>query len=295
MPDPHRGAAGRPISDRQIRDGLVVHALAASASHRPIAATRSSAGAYAFHSLPGLHSAEYPDERVVPVESRDYVVTVEDRLGRYLPVAFGLKLPLGYRGLFVDGGLTSSGSPPSPPDGTGPGAYLFSAPSRSVPPNMAPVRADLLDATTGRPAGHAVLEIEIGGLRSFGLADDQGRVLVLLPFPVVDRLRWTSPPTSPPGAVTSQGWQVTASVRYEPSALSRALIDNEDVGESWRALPSLGSIMRQSQGSIERAVASPPVLEGSITEELLFGKELELRSIDPASVSPLPQLLIHPA
>src|SRR4051812_19305660 len=133
--------------DRPVEDGLVV--VAWPAEH-PAASTRAiltASGVYAFHGLPGLRSFEYPDAGQPPASpppARRFVVAVDDRLGRFVPVVFQVDLP--YLGIFP----TESGSSP---DGRPPGFYLFASANSQATAGLAVLRADLVDSS-GAEAAH---------------------------------------------------------------------------------------------------------------------------------------------
>jgi hypothetical protein len=143
----------------------------------------------------------------------------------------------------------------SPPAGTVP---LFSLPSRPYPPGTAAVRAELIDAITGGPAAHAVLEVSADGIATArGIADERGRVLVLLPYPEPP---WHGP--SPPAGsrpLSAQTWRVELAVRYSPLSPPEP--------------PDLCAVLAQPHAG--------PVVDA----ELAFGRELVLNNplvIQPA-------------
>jgi hypothetical protein len=131
-----------------------------------------------------------------------FVIEVVDPLDRFLSCTFDAELPTS--GLF-----NSVKSPPR--FAIGPaisGVPLFSAPARSVPANMAVVRADLIDIQTQKPAKWAVLEVRIDEQPpAWGLADDQGRVVVILPYPTPLDSYVSSPLGSPPGFRRPEPWR----------------------------------------------------------------------------------------
>ncbi len=253
-----------------IANTLSVHAWRSGGSSPPVPAVRSPGGVYSFHGLPDQAAAEKPaaserfPERVGP--PRDYVVAVDDPSGTYLPVAFTVTLPLGYRGEFL--GATAA----SPPVENG-RAYLFAAPGRLAPPGLVAIRADLVDAVTEEPAAWATLSATLLGESSLGIANQDGRVLVLLQLPTPDRLQQGSPPVG--GAPAS--WPVTLSARWEPNALRYPFAGGGDLDPDWATRPSLKSILdEQGAATIWTADVSAPVDEW--TETLVHGQELVLRT-----------------
>src|SRR5262249_11364033 len=90
---------------------------------------------------------------------------------------------------------------------------LFSAPSRPVPGPLAAVRTQLVELGSERPAAWALLTVSIdGGGPGTGLADANGRVAVLFPYP--DRPRPTL--ASPPQPTNDFRWTVKLTAYYVP-------------------------------------------------------------------------------
>jgi hypothetical protein len=261
--------------DLPVEDGLVVHAWLRGGGRPPARAVRSPGGVYGFHPLPG-HPAALPLPQPgaagdPPVLAGDYVIAVDDPAGRYLPAAFTVSLPLGYPGEFL-----SSGSE-SPPAARG-RAYLFSAPTRPVPAGAAAIRADLEDADTGGPAAWAVLHGTVAGRSLRAVADAEGRALLLLPVPKVDRLQLGSPPGAGQGTPAGHAWPLTLAVRYQPTALRRPFAGAADVDPRWRDRPSLKSILdEQAPALVWTEEGQPPV--GDWTADLVYAEPLTLRTL----------------
>lgn len=248
-------ATDRPVSGR-----LRVTARS-SGGGRAVEAYRTASGAYAFGLLPGLRAYSYPGDETPPAP-RELWVEIVDLEGRFLPVSHRVTVP------------RDAGSPP------GGSAlvefYLFSAPSRPVPPGVAVVRADLVEPLAGpapAPAAHAVVEVEVGGATHFGVADAAGRAVVFLPYPAVSVTLSGSPPSGE-SSLGSQVWDATVRVRYEPGA--RRTRPGSDV-------PELASLFAQGLATW----GSPPSLERPAV--LRYGDDLVLRSGDgPLAISPAP-------
>jgi hypothetical protein len=257
--------------DTPVEAPLAVHAWPAGTAHAPVRAVRSPGGVYAFHALPGQRAAQKPaDDEERPEsagEPREYAVAVDDPSGRYQPAAFGVTLPLGYRGEFLAG--DPDASPPRP---TG-RAYLFPAATRPVPPGLAAIRADLVDIDTGEPAAWAVLSATVAGVTRTAIADERGRALVLVPWPTPERLRQGSPPVDPHAAA----WPVTLSVRWEPEALRFPFPARAGIPPAWTARPSLKSVLDGQRGALAWPdEAGAPAAEW--TDTLVHGRELVLRT-----------------
>lgn len=264
--------------DVPVTEPLTVHAWLRGSLYPPTRAVRASNGIYAFHALPGQADAERPargeehPERVGP--EREYAIAVDDPAGRYLPVAFTVTLPLGYRGVFLEPADTTAASPPAPLGR----AYLFPAVGRPAPRGIAAIHATLVDeATVGstdvRPAAWAVLTATLGGEAYTGIADAEGRVVVMLPFPTPERLRQGSPPVD----TREASWPVTLSAAWEPAALRYPFPARGELNPAWADRPSLKSILyEQGPAPVRVDESEAPVLEW--TETLVHGRELVLRT-----------------
>lgn len=257
--------------DLPVADSLSVHAWPAGTAYPPLRAVRSPGGVYAFHGLPGQRAAERPADDEEHPESagtpREYAIAVDDPAGRYQPAAFSVTLPLGVRGEFLSVG---DGSSPPRPGGR---AYLFSAASRQVPPGLAAIRADFVDEATGAPAAWAVLTATVGAVTRTAIADEQGRALVLVPFPTPERLRQGSPPADPHTAT----WPVSLAVRWDPPALRYPFPAREGMNPAWAARPSLKSILDEQRAALVWTdEGQAPAAEW--TETLVHGQELVLRT-----------------
>jgi hypothetical protein len=274
--------------DTPVTDSLEVSAYLKDSAYPPVAAFRTTTGAYAFQGLPCLRSIEYPSSVPSPVSSPQptfsFVITVADRLRRFLPMVFGVDLPLPYRGLFLSGDI------PSPEDAAA-RAYLFSAPTRTVVTGMAAVRADLWDHEANAPAAFAALRVQVDGNVWLGMADENGRALVAFPYPLLQRLSLGSPPGSGQGTLTSMGWPMTIGIQYGPGALSFLLQNTPFVQWPWSTTPSVKSILEAQPDALVWMTASgPPVTQWA--GQLTYGQELILRTTPNDSSAPAGYLSI---
>jgi hypothetical protein len=222
---------------------------------------------FVLHDLPGLRASALGAGDapfwVSPPAAGVFTFEVVDRLGRFLPFQFEAPVPT--RRLFTE----TCGLPPAPPDDLVEGIPLFSTPARIVPPGTAVARADLWDTVADAPAAWAVLEVgEPGGQVVRGIADREGRVAVLLPYP--------EPPwhgsSPPPGgrSLSDQTWSLDVAVRYSPHEGSPPLPDPAS-----GIPPDLCTVLRQRPGTL-LAGASPAAPLTSAT--LAFGRELVMRT-----------------
>jgi hypothetical protein len=189
--------------------GLNVEVFARANPRARVLAPVNASGVYVAHHLPAAPPAdprdfEFADREpdvLWPAPTGAYRVEVTDPDGRFLPIAFDADLPA--RGLFT--WLAPFLSPPqpvalpgdagSPPPLLIERVPLFSAPSRPVPQPLAVVYAQLREMGTGRDAAWCLLTVSVDGIvRGVGLADAQGRIAVMFPYPEPPRQSLASPP-----------------------------------------------------------------------------------------------------
>jgi hypothetical protein len=235
-----------------LADGLEIDV---SLRTRPEISTRAfinRSGIYCATGLPGLRQFESAakDEEAWTAALRLYRIEIHDPQDRFLPIAFDAELPV--RGLFEN--ISFLMSPPaaipmfgSPPALLIEGVPLFSTPSRPTPEPFAVVRAQLRELSSERPASWCLVTVSVDAkVRGMGLADRDGRVAVLFPYP--DRPRPTL--TSPPFANNDFRWNVELTAYYEPRPLDTPA----------PVIADLAAIFAQldSPRPLYRSVASPP-------------------------------------
>jgi hypothetical protein len=260
------------VTGRVVADGLEV-----LETTRGIRLLPGRSGVFVLHELPGLRATTFGsgDDAfwASPPGSAEIGFTVVDTTRQFLPFAFSTDVPV--RGLFAE----DCGLEASPPAAVVGGVPLFSAPSRIAPAGIAAVRADLWDVDADAPAAWAVLEVSAGtGPVYRGVADANGRTVVLLPYP--------EPPwhgsSPPPGShsLSEQTWPLTIGVRYAPSQASPPLPT-----PSPDAVPDLCAVLTQPAGTL-LAADSPSTALGS--QLLVFGRELVLRTPGQSVLHVLP-------
>lgn len=242
-----------PVADCQIVDGLQVTARAAMGVPRKFPSIRTRGSVYSFSNLPGLYDVEtglvLPEDAVTNGNQRQFIIEINDRLSRYLDVAFTVALPLAYRGLFLsDGGG-------SPMENSPKGFYLYPAPNRRLAGHYAQVRGHLLNPLTGQPAAHALVRVVTeSGESWFGIADDAGQFMVAMPFPDLSAGFGGSPATSQV-PLHQQNWNVDLEVAYSPATLTR--LPGTDT-------PGYTSILNQTTANI--FLSDPEVSASTVTQ-----------------------------
>jgi len=230
---------------------------------QPDAVTRGvvgPSGIVSFHELSVLRDLEYPAAGSGPASIPSgvtHLVMLEDTESRFLPAVFSVQLP-----------LDPSGMTPPLLD-----VPVFSAPTRPITSGFAAIRCDLRDDATGEPVPYAALRVDVGAMSGLGIADEQGRVLVLVQTPVVDRLRLGSPPGTGQGALGHQTWPITVRVFALPGPLA---LDRPRLPPPWDSLPSVKTLLTEQPQVPVFQVAGTSAAEWSGT--LIAGRELVLRT-----------------
>jgi hypothetical protein len=223
------------------------------------------------------HPLNDPDRRVEACANRHdvfavrdaaVVVEVHDLADRFLPFTW---TPL-------------TGSPPEAAHGVRV-LPLFSAPTRLLPGGMGVLRAQLQEPD-GTPAAAALLEVDPPGLPPLrGMADQRGRVVVVVPYP--------SPEAGPvvPGSPMTQpaaGAQLAAQSWLLPL---RAAYGRIQPANSGAFVPDLDLALAQPPAVVWADVARTTPLTSFA---LRFGREAVLTSTDTSGPGRLSELLIQP-
>jgi hypothetical protein len=109
-----------------------------------------------------------------------------------------------------------------------------------------------------------------------GIADDQGRAMVMTPYPLVDRLRLGSPPGSGQGSITGQSWNLTVQVLYTPSKFAFPLANQSGVVWPFTVTPNLKGILEDQKPATIWTNSMTP--GAKLTATLNLGQNLVLRS-----------------
>jgi hypothetical protein len=266
-----------------ISDSLVVQAWQKGTSGPKLTALASPlSGVYGFRTLPGLGDFEVgrrpasdwcgpaPDTSP-PSDIRasgaiygwvtadeyeakaNFIVTVEDRLGRFLPQSLSMCLP---KEKLIE-------------------VPLFSSPARPVLPGLGIIRGELA-TPAGIPAGWGLVTAILGDRNYVTEADARGMFVIFVPyarFPVLQNGGF------PQGNVLIDqlAWDVTIQVAYEPS---------KQLFIAGVAAPDSLSILQQGSATVYGQVGTPLV---ELQTKIYFGQELVVRTgdlsqllIDPA-------------
>ena len=276
------------VTARAVGQGLTVEVYPVGQPYRRMASFLTVGGFHAFQGLPGLHDVESGAVDLDTAPRRPFVIEVSDAMGnRFLAFSITTELPV--RGLFaLDIGPT--GSPLAAAPSAVPAVPLFSAPNRAVLAGLAVVRADLWDAVGEAPANGALLEVTAPGLAPvLGMADEQGRVAVMLPYPEPPNPLVTlgSPLASSPLAASPLAGSAKPLTQQEWTVGLRAYYERRPPAD----FPDLATALRQRQANLW---ADSARLRPLTDATLMFGQELIVRT-DANTLDPQSQLLITAA
>jgi hypothetical protein len=218
----------------------------------PRRAVRTPSGVLALHGLPGLAEAERgtgePAYWYHPPVERGYRVTLRDLQSRYLPMCLDVRAP--FPGLYRPSCAF--------PELDAPVVPVFSSCARFTPSGFATVRAQL-ELDSGGPAAWARLDLFLpdGGVAR-GVADAEGRVAVLFPYP--------EPPVPPTGPIAAASWTVQLDAHWGRGAPRQPVA-------AARTLPELCDVLQQRPA---RLLADG---QHDLTHALLtFGRQLVLHT-----------------
>lgn len=259
-------------------DGLQVEVFARSTPRVRKPMRPNPSGVYVGHAVPGLRDFEFADAdppqlwAAAEAALRACRIEVRDPFGRFLPLAFDVNLPV--QGLLTWNApwfsppqpIVLPGTPGSPPQLMLQRIPLFSAPSRGVPDAQAAVYAQMRGTSSGVPAAWALLGVTIEGQRcGLGLADAQGRVAVIFPYPEPARRALASPPE----ARNDFSWPVELEVFWSQDSPPAPV----------PAIPDLSDVLAQlnTPGSVDDLISSP-----SASRRLAYRVPLTARTLGAA-------------
>lgn len=260
------------FSGAPVNTGLEVWAWPEGTPTLRVPMRRAGSGAYAAHGLPGLRVFEagagddaFWETWRAPANKRVFVVEARDSLSRFLPVRARVEVPAR--------GLAEPLSPALLPADRGPGVPLFSAPTRMAPATAATIRGHLFDRSARHPASWAIVDAKLDGrVIAHGMADGDGQLLLLFPYPE-PQSSWISPPPASPASpprrpLADQSWPIDIEVRYDRT-LPR------------HAAPDVGDALAQHPAGLLADAASPSLPLTQIT--LQYGSAAVLRTADTTS------------
>lgn len=272
------------LTDGRVTDGLAATAYPVRGPRSPVRGRRTPSGVIAFHGLPGLREAEYPDPEGEPGDlpsqpSAEFDILIQDARGRFNDSVVRITAPL--LGLatasdaLADCSMVAWSFPADSP------LFLFSSPSRSLPPGVGAIRAQIFGRVTGTeehrvPAAYAVVKAVVAGHQWLGVADGTGTALVPVQYPAFGGGFSGSPAESiPPGThgtpTATQLWPATIEVWSQPDALEYA---------EGLTTPRLGSVLCQPTAGVWLDTADPAP-QPDLTTELAYGRDLILVTADP--------------
>jgi hypothetical protein len=275
---------------------LTVAAVSLARPGRLLRLSVNPSGVYVLQGVPGLRDFEFGEgdeafwsQMPPPVP---YVLAVSDPQRRFLPFSVEVDVPT--QGVF----RWACGPQASPPEPGSSDIPLFSAMGRRAPEGLAAIYAELFDPLADQPAAWAVLEIAYeGAVLGRGIADANGRVLVLVAYPPpVDFLPLS--PVSTGAAHWQQEWTLGVRVGYAPDVFAGVgSLGSPSVsplpGRAREGVPELCAALSQldlAPARVWRDAARTALL----TEAALrFGHDLVLRSSDAGKL--LPRLFVAPA
>ncbi|HEY2031753.1 MAG TPA: hypothetical protein VGH20_21320 [Myxococcales bacterium] len=283
-------------SGRVVADSLTVTAWPSAEPSRAVPLFRNAGNAFCLFDAPGLREESFGEGDAAYFASLarriDFTFEVSDLAARFLPFRASVTLPS--RGLYRLG----CGSPPSPvalPAGSeADGVPLFSGPARPATANSVVLRAELWDATLGKPAAWAMLEAQTPGAALRGepkvraLADHRGCVALHFPLPDeqdFDGGSFDSPSGSSGAPLGARTWTVNVSARYGRIAQAPDTVRRIDP-----PIPDLCAAISQPQASLWNQLNALPL--GTVS--MRFGQETSLASVDPGAAPPSVVLVTAP-
>jgi len=276
------------LTNQVIADGLQVKAqrLSADRSQRlgkPVFGRATPSGTIAFF---GLTSGERPiDPDQSPWEpgipKEDVVIDLVDRSNRFLPMSFVVQVP--FKGVFRGQG---DGFHPEAIAEEALGVQLWSAPTRPIPPGMAVIRTQIVigDGVDAPPAVNALAQVRAAaspaaGFDYYGLTDDRGVVLLLIPYPPIPD---PSTPDTPYPPLVQQTFPLTLTVYHASNLAQLPGSDRLDLEAVLNQPPVDIAIHRTEAGGLTFGDELPITLQ--FGRPLIFGTALNAEGTEMESV-----------
>jgi len=208
---------------------------------------------------------------------KSFIVEVFDHESRFQPFQFTLKLP-------VKGIYQWENVPSVSPSKNLSSIPLYSAPTRARLGGMSVIRAELRESLE-KAASFAVLEARFNGsLIARGIADRDGRIVLMFPALSPQNNPFTSPPSDATRiSLADQKWNLDLTLKYEPRIFQTSPPLSTATDEE--VLPDLRLVLAQATG---RLWADAEKTESLSTAVLQIGKDLILRSRAAPLLSPMP-------
>lgn len=257
-----------------IGDDLNVEAYPEGLPARRVTAQPNRRGIYVFTHLPGLRAFEHSgrlDPWLDAPVGRRFAVEVWDRQARYLPCRLVLEAPR--RGVFDGEPLAS------PLADARDSVPMFPSPTRSIPAGFGVLRAQLRQQDPPGPAAWAFAELRERERRrgrsvvARGVADQNGRLTVVVPYPAPGNFSLGSPPTGAPQLLSEQRWPFRLRVWGMFEAEPGEYLDLERALRLPERAPDLLSDAEARSAPVESV-------------ELVFGRELTVPERDPGDARP---------
>jgi hypothetical protein len=279
----HDAATGERVTD-----GLSVSVYPARQSvwKKRTEAFPNRSGVYVLHKADGLEEFTRGDGSAefwasYKNRKKTFIAEVTDNERRFQPFRLEVELP-------VEGIYRWKNIPPVSPAKDLSSIPLYSAPTRKPLGAAAVIRAELHESKD-KPASFAVLEAFFSGsLVARGIADRQGRLVLMFPALSPQNNPFTSPPSDATRVtLADQQWALDLAIKYEPAKVfeissppSSPPVSGEETEEF---LPDLKRVLEQRNGTLWADAAKT---ESFTTAVLKVGRELVLRSREASNLSP---------
>ena len=264
----------------RVIDGLSVSVYPAAQKIRKkrTEAFPNRSGVFVLHKADGLEEfargADVSEFEKKEADKKSFIAEIYDNQSRFQPFRLTLKLP-------VKGIYQWENIPPASPNKNLSSIPLYSAPSRAALGGMSVIRAELRESEE-KAASFAVLEARFGGkLIARGIADREGRIVLMFPALAPTNNPLSSPPNATRVSLADQKWNLDLTLKYEPKVFQTSPPSENETSE---VLPDLRLVLAQKTAKLW---ANAEKTDSLTTVVLQTGRELILRS-RAKTVSPPP-------